>query len=116
MPEDDCLGSAVECNTVSVTEMIQRLYIDLKFTYLMGFIFVILILIKLTCKRKIGLLIGLVTVSATFETLALIALILQIFFIADEEAHLTKEEKIIFKVAPLSFFSVILLFNTCVTR
>ena len=116
MPEDECLGDAVECNTVSVTEMIKRLYIDLKFTYLMGLIFVILILVKLTCKRKIGLLIGLVTVSATFETLALITLVFQIFLIADEEAHMTKEEKIIFQVAPLSFFGVILLLNTCVTR
>ena len=116
MPEDECLGDAVECNTVSVTEMIKRLYIDLKFTYLMGLIFVILILVKLTCKRKIGLLIGLVTVSATFETLALITLVFQIFLIADEEAHMTKEEKIIFQMAPLSLFGAIMLLNTCVTR
>ena len=116
---DDCQGEE-ECeessSSASFFEVAKGLLLDLKCTYSMTLFLIVLLLVKLTCKRKTGLLVGLVIVAATFETLSLFALLWQIFLVADTEDQMTREESLVFQIAPLSFLGVFLILNICVTR
>ena len=61
-------------------EIISALFIDLKCSYILALWQGILLILKLTCKRKLSLLIALIAAAANLEALALIALLCQITF------------------------------------
>ena len=71
-----------------LAEMIKEMFLDLKISYSFTGISLVLVIFKLTCLRKMSLLITLVIMSANFETIALIYLSYNIFFIIED-----KEEK-----------------------
>ena len=88
---------------------------DLKISYAMLFIFLILVLIKLTCKRKISLLIALVIVASSCETIALTILIWDMLIKKELDDEMTSGESLAFKILPLACLVIILLLNICVT-
>ena len=61
-------------------EIIAALIVDMKCTYILALCQGILLIIKLTCNRKMSLNIALITAAANLEALALIALLCQITF------------------------------------
>ena len=65
-------GERHSCDEKSVLNTIMSLQIDLKCAYTLIVLFVVLALIKVTCKRSMGLLIALVIMVANIETIALI--------------------------------------------
>lgn len=81
----------------------------------MMFIFLILVLTKLTCKRKISLLIAMVIVASSCETIALTVLIWDILTKSELDDEMTSGESYTLKIMPSACLVIILLLNICVT-
>lgn len=81
----------------------------------MALLFLALIIVKLTCVRKLGLLIGLVTVSATFETIALFYIIGHSYISKEEHEGMSKEEQLSLQIIPVCILAISLIFNLSVS-
>ena len=79
----------------------------------MVLLFVILVLIKLTCTRKLGLLISLVIMASNFETIALISLIIQTFLQDYPEEN--DMVQLSFRFSPMILLAAGLIANACIS-
>jgi len=82
----------------------------------MAFVFLILLVLKMTCVRKLGLLISLVTASATFESISLLFAIWKVFYTESINRTMTEEELSALQITPICIFGVNLVLNVSVTR
>ena len=111
---EECAGDP-DCNSRFGFEMIAWLLNDLKFSYLLMLIFLIMILMKLTCKRNMSLLIGIVIISASIKAMTLLALLCHLYLIEPEGLEITEAERMILLILPIIFYVIQLILNTCVT-
>ena len=91
------------------------MFLELKISYSFTGISLVLVIFKLTCLRKMSLLITLVIMSANFETIALIYLSYNIFFIIEDKEEKYEEVQRVFQFAPVVFLTIILMLNICVS-
>ena len=108
-------GEIYSCDERSVFNTILSLQIDLKCGYVLIVVFVILTLIKVTCKRSMGLLVALVIMAANTETITVILAVIKIFLTEIDDQELTKIERTILLVSPAVLLALFLTFNICVT-
>jgi len=101
-------------NRASVTAIVWATFFDFKCSYLMMASFIVLTIAKLTCLRKLGLLMSLVATAANFEAIALFIAIFNIWTSPSEE-YLSALELSVYSGAPLVIAAVFLLLNICVT-
>lgn len=62
-------------NQSTLLMVIESLFMDFKFSYSLVALILILIVLKITCLRKMSLLVAMVVTAANFETIAIYALI-----------------------------------------
>ena len=105
------------CEESTLLEVLASLQVDLKSSFALLVTFILIAIVKLSCKREMGLLVSFVTISANFEAIALLLTAYRVYETRNETEDMPEgdEERLLFMIGPLCLLALLLVFNICVT-